>query len=79
MLLKLGFFQPQFALGLGLSTHLLLVLLFIHLLIFVNLLEDIFQCPVVLGIDQGENWLVLVVWLRHCFHRLKGLAVQDKG
>jgi hypothetical protein len=41
VLLKLSLFQPQFAFRLGLSTHLLLLLLVRHLLVLVNILKHL--------------------------------------
>jgi hypothetical protein len=76
VLLELGLFKPELALCLGLSTHLLLLLLVVHLLILVHFLEHIFERSVVCWINQWENWLRIVVGLRHGFQWLKRLTTS---
>lgn len=75
MLFELGLLQSQLALSLGLSTHLLLLLLR-HLFVLLNLLKHILKGTVVLWVNKRENWLVLVVWLRHGLQRLERLATK---
>ena len=88
MSFQLLLLQPQFALSLGLRTHLLLGLpiesgnsaskKILLLVLLLNVLEHVLQCPVVRWVNQRVDLFDLVVRLPHRLYRLLRRTITTK-